>query len=138
MSPGATGAAAGPIQASYDLLIEDWTTDSGQPGDKYDPDLAALLRQATSGLEMDAQLMQELLDRIEAMDPTMGRFLVNNPDGVDAMLLQFPAYSGATSQARHTQDELEALWLGDDAALTATSGTIISFTVTDAITEQQS
>ena len=34
--------AAGPIQTSYELLLRDWTTDSGEPGDKYDPELAAL------------------------------------------------------------------------------------------------
>ena len=37
-------AAAGPIQASYELLIRDWTNDSGEPGDKYDPELATLFR----------------------------------------------------------------------------------------------
>ena len=129
--------AAGPIQASYDLILHDWTNDSGAPGDKYDPQLAALLQQASNGIGLDAPLMQELLDSIEARDPSLGRLLVNNPDGPDAMLIQFPAYAGTNAQARNTQQELEDLWWGEDDALTATSATIISFTVTDAITEQQ-
>ncbi len=132
------GAASGPIQTSYDLVVYDWTNDSGEPGDKYDPELAALLREASAGVGIDAQMMQELLDRIEAMDPVLGSMLVNDPYGVDAMLIQFPAFAGANEQARKTQQELEELWLGDDDALTATSSSIISFTVTDAITEQQS
>ena len=131
------GAASGPIQASFDLVLRDWTDNSGEPGDKYDPELAALLREASAGVELDAQLMQRLLDRLEALDPVLGGLLVNNPEGVDAMLIQFPAFAGANEQARSTQDELEELWLGDDDALTATSSSIISFTVTDAITEQQ-
>lgn len=131
------GAAAGPIQASYDLVVNDWVSDSGEPGDKYDPELAALLQKASAGIELDAQLMQELLDRIEAVDPTLGRFLINNPDGVDTMLFQFPAFAGDTAQARETQQQLDELWLGDSDALTATSSSIISFTVTDAITDQQ-
>ncbi len=131
------GAAAGPIQASFDLIVHDWINDSGQPGDKYDAELAALFEEASAGIELDAPLMQELLDRVVAIDPIMGRLLVNNPDGIDAMLLQFPAFAGDTAQARNTQREIEELWFGDDDALTATSSSIISFTVTDAITEQQ-
>ena len=131
------GAAAGPIQASYNLIVQDWTTDSGEPGDNYHPELAALLQEASVGIELDAQLMQELLDRIEALDPALGRLLINDPDGVDTMLIQFPAFAGDTALAKNTQRELDELWLGDSDALTATSSSIISFTVTDAITEQQ-
>ena len=131
------GAAAGPIQASFDLVFQDWIDDSGEPGDKYDPELAALIQEASAGIELDAQLMQEFLNRLEARDPILGRLLVNNPNGGDAMLVQFPAFAGDTSQARNTQRELEELWFGEDDAITATSSSIISFTVTDAITEQQ-
>ncbi|MDE0170010.1 MAG: MMPL family transporter [bacterium] len=131
------GAAAGPIQASYDKVVHDWVNDSGAPGDNYDSELAALLQEASTGIELDAGLMQEFLDRLEVQDPFLGRLLVNNPGGIDAMLLQFPAFAGDTSQARTTQRDIEELWFGDDDALTATSSSIISFTVTDAITEQQ-
>ena len=118
-------------------MLYDWAHDSGEPGDKYDEDIAALLGEASAGLDLDAQIMQELLDRLEAKEPTVTRLLANDPSGIDAVLLQFPAYAGATSEAKRTQEELEALWLGDDDALTATSASIISFTVTDAITDQQ-
>ena len=131
------GAAAGPIQASYNLVVQDWIDDSGEPGDKYDPELAALIQEASAGIKLDARLMQEFLDRLEAKDPILGRLLVNNPDGGDAMLVQFPAYAGDTSQARNTQRELEEIWLGEDDTITATSSSIISFTVTDSITAQQ-
>ncbi len=130
-------AASGPILASYDLLLYDWTNDSGRPGDKYDPELAALLREASAGVELDAALMQELVDRIEAQDPDAERLLVNDPSGVDTMLIQFPMYSGDPALAKALRRDLEALWLGDDEALTATSETIIAVTVTDAITDRQ-
>ena len=42
-------AAAGPIQTSYDLLVQNWTNDSGEPSDKYDRELAALFQEATAG-----------------------------------------------------------------------------------------
>ncbi len=131
------GAAAGPIQASYELLVRDWIHDSGQPGDKYDPELAALFRQASAGVRLDTRLMQEFLDRLQAQDPTLSYLLVNNPAGTDAMLLQFPAFSGDTSQAKEIQEAIETLWLGDAEDITATSESIISITITDAITERQ-
>ena len=130
-------AVAGPIQASYDLLIRDWTTDSGEPGDKYDEGLAELFREASSGIELDQGLMQELLDRMGEMDPALERVLRNNPDGADVILVEFQTFSGVPSQTKALQSDIEALWLGDDGSLTATSDSIISVTVTDAITERQ-
>ncbi len=130
-------AAAGPIQASYELLIRDWINDSGEPGDKYDPELAALFKEASLSLQLDTQLMQQILDRIREMDPALARTLVDNPAGDDAMLLQFPAYTGVPEASRTIQEDIEALWHGDDSAITATSDTIVSFVVTDAIRDRQ-
>ena len=130
-------AAAGPIQVSYELLVNDWTEDSGAPGDKYDPELAALFRDATAGVQLDPALMQELLDRLEARDPTLARALVDNPDGIDALLVQFPTYAGDPEVTRMLQEDIEALWFGDDGAVTATSLGIIGVTITDEIISQQ-
>ncbi len=130
-------AAAGPIQASYELLVRDWTNDSGEPGDKYDPELAALFREASTGVQLDPDLMQELLDKLEARDPSLAHVLVNDSEGIDTMLLQFPTYSGDATRTKVIQQDIEALWSGDDDAITATSESIISITVTDAITERQ-
>ena len=130
-------AAAGPIQTSYELLLRDWTTDSGVPGDKYDPEIAALFQEASAGLQLDPELMQEILDRIEAMDPALGRLLVNDPQGVDTLLVQFQSYGGDPNLTTALQQDLEDLWAGDDDDITATSESIISITVTDSITERQ-
>ena len=64
-------AAAGPIVTSYELLVQDWITDSGEPGDKYDPELAALFEEASVGIRLDPALMQEFIDRLEAKDPAI-------------------------------------------------------------------
>ena len=130
-------AAVGPILASYETLLRDWTHDSGQPGDKYDPELAALFQRASADLELDAQLMQELLDRIQAKDPTLANLLANDPNGSDAILLQFPAYQNDPVASKAIQEEIEALWFGEVDSITATSQQITSITVTDAITERQ-
>ena len=130
-------AAAGPIQGSYEALVHDWTDDSGEPGDKYDPELAALFREAAPGVELDPALMQEFVDKLVAREPGLARFLINDPEGIDTMLLQFPTYLGFPEQTRIIQEETEALWFGDDSAVTATSDSINSVAVTDQITGGQ-
>ena len=129
--------AAGPLQTSYELLIRDWITDSGDQGDRYDPRLAAMFREASAGLQLDAAQMQQVLDELESLDPEFSHALVNNPNGVDKILVQFPTMSGDSVGARQVQEELEALWIGTDGALTATSESIIGVTITDSITERQ-
>ena len=131
------GIAAGPLEVSYDSLVRDWTTDSGEPGDRYDPELAALFQEASAGLELDPALMQQFLDRLEALDPAFGHLIVNDPGGVDAILLQFPSYVDDAPAIKAIQRDLEDLWYGEDDAITATSLSIISLTVTDSITARQ-
>lgn len=130
-------AAAGPVLASYELLIRDWTTDSGEPGDKYDAEIARRFQEASAGIEIDQAEMQGILDALEAKDPALSRILVNNSDGIDAILLQFPAYTGNPEATKHLQDEIEARWFGEDDTITVTSEAVISFAVTDAIRDTQ-
>ncbi|MCY4110679.1 MAG: efflux RND transporter permease subunit, partial [Chloroflexi bacterium] len=101
------------------------------------PEIAALFQEASAGLQLDPALMQEILDRIEAMDPALGRLLVNDPQGVDTLLVQFQSYGGDPNLTTALQQDLEDLWAGDDDDITATSESIISITVTDSITERQ-
>ena len=130
-------AAAGPIRASYELLVHDWTEDSGEEGDKYDRELAALFQHASAGVELDSELLQEFLDRLRVKDPAVAHVLVDNPEGVDSLLIQFPAYTGDPDATKALQEDIEALWFGEDGTVTATSGSISSLTVTDEITGRQ-
>ena len=130
-------AAAGPLQTSYELLVQDWIEDSGEPGDKYDPELAALFRDATAGVGLDQALMQEFLDGLQARDPATAHALVDNPNGTDLLLVQFPTFSGDPAITRELQEDIEALWFGEDGAITATSASITAVTVTDEITSRQ-
>ena len=130
-------AAAGPIHGSYEALVRDWTSDSGEPGDRYDPELAALFSKASSGVELDPKLMQEIVDRLVEREPELARSLINDPNGIDAMLLQFPSFLDDPAHSRMIQEEVEELWRGDDDGVTATSGSIIAVAVTDQITNRQ-
>ena len=126
-------AAAGPIQGSYAALVDDWTDDSGEPGDKYDPELAALFREASPGVELDPVLMQQFVDRLVVKEPDLAHFLVNDPDGMDTILLQFPIFPGDPGGTRLLQEEIEELWLGDDGAVTVVSASVVAVAVTDQI-----
>ena len=130
-------AVAGPVLGSYESLVRDWTTDSEEPGDKYDPELAALFEEASKGVQLDTALMQEILDRLQAKDPAVAHGLINNPDGVDMILLQFPTYFDDAGATKALQGDVEALWRGDDEAVTAISGSVVAIAVTDASTERQ-
>ena len=130
-------AAAGPIVASYELYVRDWIDDSGEPGDKYDPDLAALFDEATTGIDSDPVLMQEFLDKLQAKEPEIDHLLIDNVDGVDTLLIRFPVYPNDPAGAKTIQGEIEDLWLGDDDAITVTSDSIISSAVTSQITDRQ-
>ncbi len=130
-------AVAGAIQGSYERFIDDWITDSGEPGDKYDPELAALFREALPGVEFDPVLMQQFIDKLLAKEPELAHYLINNPAGVDTMLLQFPMYTGEPSATRMLHDDIEKLWLGDDGAVSITSPDIVAVAVTDQITDGQ-
>ena len=134
---GRPAAAAGPLITSYELLVQDWITDSGAPSDKYDPELAALFEEAAAGIRLDPGLMQDFIDRLGAMDPALSHALVNDPNGIDTILVQFPAYTGDPEASKALQGDIEELWSGDDDAITATSDSIISFAVTDAIRDRQ-
>ena len=130
-------AAAGPIHGSYEALVRDWTTDSGEPGDKYDPELEVLFREASPGVELDPELMQEFVDKLVEREPELARFLINDPNGIDTMLLQFPVFLDDPGQTRMIQEEIEDIWFGDDGTITATSGSITAVAVTDQITGRQ-
>ncbi len=130
-------AAAGPIQESYYSHMRDWIDDSGEPGDLYDPELEALFNESTVGVELDPVLMQKFIDELLKREPGLSNLLVNNPDGIDVMLLQFPTYLGSPAQTRTLQEDIEALWPGDDSAITATSGNVVAMAVTDQITNRQ-
>ena len=129
--------AAGPIQGSFEFSARDWISDSGEPGDNYDPELAALFSEASSDLQLHPELMQEFVDKLIVREPTLAHALVNNPEGIDTMLLQFPTFQDDPTEARMLQADIEALWQGDDTAITVTSETVVAVTVTDQIKSGQ-
>ncbi len=130
-------AAVGPLEGSYEQLILDWVDDSGAPGDRYDAGLASLFADARTTLGLDPSRMQAVLDELERVDPSLAQRLADNSRGVDSILVQFQAHSLDADRTKRIQADIEALWHGDDDAVTAASDSIISVAVTDEIASRQ-
>ena len=131
-------AADGTMEASLPLLVLDWTTDDGTPGDRYDPELDRLFTEATTGLDLDPARVQKFLDALAATDPeAVARVLVEDPEGIDTTLLQFRAFSGDRERTEGMVEDIDGLWFGDDDAITMTSQDIIVLTSSDQIRDRQ-
>ena len=133
-----TGAATD-ITLSLGGMFDDWLTDSGEPGDNYDPELLDLALGIDQGLTLDPEGVQDLLDRLAELDPvTFAQVAVNNPDGEDLTLMQFSALTGDQDRTQALVDDIEGLWYGDRDQVVEVSGEIIALEVTGAMTEGQS
>ncbi|MXW25150.1 MAG: MMPL family transporter [Dehalococcoidia bacterium] len=128
----------GDIEVSLGLLVLDWITDSGAPGDKFDPELETLFEEASAGVRVDPVLAQAFLDRLSENDPeTVRRVLLDNPEGADSLLIQFRALGGDQQRTAAMLEDINGLWFGAEDEFTATSGAIISLEIVDVITESQ-
>ena len=130
--------ATTPITLSLGGLLADAVEDTGEPDDLYDPELAALLMEADEGLTVNADVAQEILDRLEALDPvTFSQVASVDPNGDDKALLQFTALTGDQERTRQMVVDVEALWFGDRSQITTTSGDVTSLEVTEAMADTQ-
>ena len=133
-----TGAATD-ITLSLGTLFDDWLTDSGEPGDNYDPELLTLLADVDEGLTVNADAVQAVIDRLAELDPTaFDQVAVSNPDGDDFTIMQFSALTGDQDRTQALVDDIEGLWYGDRDQVVEVSGEIVALEVTSAMTEGQS
>ena len=128
----------GDVQGSVGLLVLDWITDSGSPGDNFDPELALLFEEASVGVRVDPVVAQAFLDRLVELDPdAVARVLVNNPNGPDSLLIQFRALAGDQQRTAAMLDDVNGLWFGAGEQFTATSRSITSLEIVKVIQESQ-
>ena len=127
----------GGIESSLGLLIADWITDDGTPGDKFDPQLQEMAT-TVNAFRLNPQEIQAFADRLEELDPvSFGQVAVNDPSGTDTLLLQFQALTGDQERTERMLEDVYGLWFGRDEELTATSGEIIGLEVVDVMTKSQ-
>ena len=127
----------GGIQSSLGIVLFDWITDSGEPGDLYDAELQAM-SEAADQFRLDPQQVQAIIDRLEILDPErFAQVAVDNPSGPDTLLVRFDALTRDQERAGRMVADIEGLWFGRDEEIVATSGEIIGLEVVDAMTSSQ-
>ena len=125
------------VQSSLGVLLLDWITEDGAPGDVYDAQLRAMAEEANE-FRLDPAQLQAIVDRLEALDPQgFAAVAVDRPAGPDTLLVQFEALTGDQARAGRMVRDVEGLWFGPDEQVTATSGEVIGLEVVTAMTDSQ-
>ena len=127
----------GEVQASLGLLLIDWITDDGTPGDSYDAQLRDMVL-AADDFRLDPAPIQAIVDRLEELDPDgFEQVAVDDPNGTDTLLIRFQALTGDQARAERMVNDIQGLWFGREDELTATSEEIVGLAVVTAMTEGQ-
>ena len=127
----------GGIQSSLGLLLFDWITDDGTPGDRYDAELQAMT-EAADQFRLNPQQIQAVIDRLESLDPeSFAQVAVDNPAGSDTLLLRFSALTRDQERTERMVADIEGLWFGRDEEIIGTSSEIVGLAVVDAMTSSQ-
>ena len=125
------------IQTSLGVLLFDWITDDGTPGDKYDAQLLDMYV-AADEFRIEPPQIQAIVDRLEELDPDdFSQVAVDDPNGPDTLLIQFQAITGDQERAERMVDDIQGLWFGREEEITATSDEVIGLEVVNAMTSNQ-
>lgn len=127
----------GGIQSSLGLLLYDWITDDGTPGDNYDSALRTMT-EAANEFRLDPVQVQAIVDRLQELDPEgFVQVAVDNPIGPDKLLIRFQALTGDQERAGRMVEDIEGLWFGRKQEITVSSSEVIGLEVTNAMTASQ-
>ena len=130
-------AVVGGLHSSLGTLLVDWITDDGAPGDNFDPALLAMTL-AADQFRLDPAQIQAIIDRLEENDPEgFAAVAIDDPDGVDTLLIQFEALTGDQERAARMVDDVYGLWFGDERGVTVISDEVVALEVVGAMTDSQ-
>ena len=130
-------AVVGGLHSSLGTLLVDWITDDGAPGDNFDPALLAMTL-AADQFRLDPAQIQAIIDRLEENDPEgFAAVAIDDPDGVDTLLIQFEALTGDQERAARMVDDVYGLWFGDEREVTVISDEVVALEVVGTMTDSQ-
>ena len=113
----------GPPIISGMTLFSDWATQSGQPGDKYHPDLEVAFVNLSFGATLTDQQVHDAWTLLESVDPAGFSTVVDlRADGPDRTIIQIPVAADSGTRLPQMLDELDDLWGGDPKQTTPTGG----------------
>ena len=129
---------AGPPSASAGTLLTDWISDSGQPGDNYDPSFAAAYADWNLDVFAADEEVRAAWALLQNADPAGFSKVVDfRRQGPDRTILQVPVTVEGIGASQQLITELEALWGGDDSEITITGGDSLIALVTEELTASQ-
>ena len=113
----------GPPIISAAMLLADWADESGQPGDKYDPAIAAAFADLSAGSSISDDQARHAWTLLKDIDPESFTKVVDvRSDGPDRTILQISVAADSATLLPQLLDELDDLWGGDPEQATATGG----------------
>ena len=128
----------GPPLASAGTLLADWTTDSGQAADNYDPAVSgafANLNGNVAATDEDARRAWELLEGVDAAG--FAEVLDLRADGPDRTIVEIPVAVESNDALQELIVELERLWGGDGSEITVTGGDALIALITEELAASQ-
>ena len=128
----------GPPGTSAGTLLVDWLTDSGHPGDNYDPAFAAAYAELNLNVFAPDEEVRDAWALLESADPAgFARVVDFRSEGPDRTIIQVPVAVEGVEASRELIAELEALWGGDASQITVTGGDSLIVLVTEELTGSQ-
>ena len=131
------GIVAPPL-ASAGTLLADWTTGTGQAGDRYDPAVAEAFGEFGDGIAASDEDVRRAWQMLEDADPTgFAEVLDFRPDGLDRTIIQIPVAVRSIEELQTLIAEIEALWPGDGTGITVTGGDALVALITEELADSQ-
>ena len=128
----------GPPLASVGTLLADWTSQSGQAGDHYDPAVAAAFdRLNTSPAATDGEARQAW-DLLNSTDPKGFAEVIDlRADGRHRTIVQIPVAVENNNALQELIAKIKVLWGGDSSEITVTGGDALIALITEELADSQ-
>ncbi len=128
----------GPPTSSVVIVLGDWATDSGQPGDNYDPAIAAAFADMSPVFTASDAQVGNVWSLLESADPAGFASVIDiRPNGPDRTILQIPVVADGNMVLPDLLDELDELWGGHPSEITATGGETLTALLSTEVARSQ-
>ena len=128
----------GPVTLSLGILVTDLINDSGEPGDRYSPELVQMTQSLGGTIAIPPEDLDQTLETIRAADSeAFDQVAVIDPDKPDRTILQVQALTGDIDRTRILIGSIEGLWRGPADQITTVAGEVLTVEVVDEMLDSQ-
>ncbi len=128
----------GSVTLSLGTLVADLTEDTGQPGDRYSPELVTAAGNLSGTLAIPPEELDQILRIIRDADTAaFDQVAVISPDSSDRTILQVQTLTGDIDRTRTLIDSVQGLWLGPSEQINIVAGEVLTVEVIDEMLDSQ-